>query len=303
MVPCRAHCRRDRHGDGRQSNGRVSVHEIHGRRHGCRHGSRRRGDQSRTCGRAAGCTAGTAGIRWRGWCTRRPPCTWPSTPRCRRDARHDCSSRRFGRRSGARRRKSTMWYISTSTAASRAACTSRATPARNRARRLPAPERHRGTAVSRWAGERVHDPFDRADGTRAARRSRLDRIGERCRDEHDQARLWCVFHASRSGDSSRRGTCPGGDRCRRHGRDRRVLGGCGRGPRPTRSCTIATGIPSGRCSFATSTAAGARVARGSTDPDLVAGAESEELVGRRVRLEPVEALLATGPGHRNIATY
>lgn len=40
----------------------------------------------------------------------------------------------------------------------------------------------------------------------------------------------------------------------------------------------------------------------STEPDLLARAESEELVGRRVNLEPVEAELVTGPGHRNLAT-
>jgi acetyl-CoA C-acetyltransferase len=39
----------------------------------------------------------------------------------------------------------------------------------------------------------------------------------------------------------------------------------------------------------------------STDPELLVGAESEELVGARVRLDPVDVDLPTGPGHRNIA--
>jgi acetyl-CoA C-acetyltransferase len=40
----------------------------------------------------------------------------------------------------------------------------------------------------------------------------------------------------------------------------------------------------------------------STDVDLMTSAESEELVGRRVRLATVDADLPTGPGHRNLAT-
>jgi acetyl-CoA C-acetyltransferase len=40
----------------------------------------------------------------------------------------------------------------------------------------------------------------------------------------------------------------------------------------------------------------------STAPDLLESAESEELVGRRVRLQTVEAQLPTGPSHRNDAT-
>jgi acetyl-CoA C-acetyltransferase len=48
-------------------------------------------------------------------------------------------------------------------------------------------------------------------------------------------------------------------------------------------------------------AEGIRVYARSIEPELLAGAESEELVGRRVRLESVAAELATGPGHRNLA--
>ncbi len=40
----------------------------------------------------------------------------------------------------------------------------------------------------------------------------------------------------------------------------------------------------------------------STEPELLVRAESEELVGERVRLEPIELELATGPAHRNVAT-
>jgi acetyl-CoA C-acetyltransferase len=40
----------------------------------------------------------------------------------------------------------------------------------------------------------------------------------------------------------------------------------------------------------------------STEPELLARAESEELVGRRVRLEPTDVDLPTGPGRRNVAT-
>jgi acetyl-CoA C-acetyltransferase len=39
-----------------------------------------------------------------------------------------------------------------------------------------------------------------------------------------------------------------------------------------------------------------------TEPDLLARAESEELVGRRVRLQPTDVDLPTGPGSRNVAT-
>lgn len=47
---------------------------------------------------------------------------------------------------------------------------------------------------------------------------------------------------------------------------------------------------------------GARAYARSVEPELLAVAESEELVGRRVRLKSVAAKLPTGPGHRNLAT-
>jgi acetyl-CoA C-acetyltransferase len=47
---------------------------------------------------------------------------------------------------------------------------------------------------------------------------------------------------------------------------------------------------------------GRRAYARSTAPDLLAGAESEELAGQRVRLESVAADLVTGPGRRNQAT-
>jgi acetyl-CoA C-acetyltransferase len=47
---------------------------------------------------------------------------------------------------------------------------------------------------------------------------------------------------------------------------------------------------------------GVRAYARSIEPALLALAESEELVGRRVRLESVAADLPTGPGHRNLAT-
>jgi acetyl-CoA C-acetyltransferase len=46
---------------------------------------------------------------------------------------------------------------------------------------------------------------------------------------------------------------------------------------------------------------GVRAYARSTQPELLATAESEELVGRRVRLESTAAELPTGPGHRNLA--
>jgi acetyl-CoA C-acetyltransferase len=46
----------------------------------------------------------------------------------------------------------------------------------------------------------------------------------------------------------------------------------------------------------------ARAYARSTEPELLAGAESQELVGRRVALEPTAVELATGPAQRNIAT-
>ena len=47
---------------------------------------------------------------------------------------------------------------------------------------------------------------------------------------------------------------------------------------------------------------GIRAYARSTDPELMAVAETEELVGRRVRLRSTAADLPTGPGHRNLAT-
>ncbi len=47
---------------------------------------------------------------------------------------------------------------------------------------------------------------------------------------------------------------------------------------------------------------GARAYARSTDPELLAAAESEELVGRRVHVKSTAADLPTGPGHRNLAT-
>ena len=47
---------------------------------------------------------------------------------------------------------------------------------------------------------------------------------------------------------------------------------------------------------------GARVYARSTDRELLATAESEELVGRRVHMKSTAADLPTGPGHRNLAT-
>jgi acetyl-CoA C-acetyltransferase len=46
---------------------------------------------------------------------------------------------------------------------------------------------------------------------------------------------------------------------------------------------------------------GVRAYARSTDSELLATAESEEFVGRRVRLESTAAELPTGPGHRNLA--
>ena len=46
----------------------------------------------------------------------------------------------------------------------------------------------------------------------------------------------------------------------------------------------------------------ARTYARSTEPELLRRAESEELVGRRVRLEPVAVDLMTGPGRRNDAS-
>ncbi|HEY5014853.1 MAG TPA: hypothetical protein VIK61_19360, partial [Acidimicrobiia bacterium] len=60
------------------------------------------------------------------------------------------------------------------------------------------------------------------------------------------------------------------------------------------------------CDVDTGAAPGGRVERRAyaraTDPELLTRAESEELVGRRVRLVPTDVELATGPGRRNIAT-
>jgi acetyl-CoA C-acetyltransferase len=47
---------------------------------------------------------------------------------------------------------------------------------------------------------------------------------------------------------------------------------------------------------------GARAYARSTEPELLAAAESEELVGRRVRMKSTAADLPTGAGHRNLAT-
>ena len=284
--------RRDRRGAARQPHGRLPVHQVHGVGDGRRHGRRascspRTSAPTRSASRSTGACTRAAGA------TRAIRCSSPSTPTSRARRRWRPRARR---RCASRARPSTTSRTSTSTRASRARCTSRATRSASRAA-IPAASRVTGGLPYHGGpGERVPHPLDRGDGRAAARRARRDRVRERRRHAHDEARVRRLPGDARSGRAARRRPA-----CRPRSTPRA-------GPRwspsttarprsaPTRSCTVATAAPEWAL-LVCDLPGGDRTYAQVRDAELCVDAEADELVGTHGDAEDREPSTARWAKH------
>ena len=281
----------------RQPHGRLSVHEVHGRDHGRRHGGggHRREPRARptrsACRRTSASTCGAGA-------TRPTPSTSPSTARC--------GVRPRWRRPRPRRCGAPATAIDDVAHLDLYSCFASSLDFARDALGIAPTTRvplsvtgglpyHGGPgsgymthSIAQMARELRADPGSTGmvsgvgmNMTKHVVRRVLDR--RRARSTPPDA--------ERVQQRARRG---------RHRRDRRDLRRRRARSRRTRSCTAATASPSGRSSSAMSPTARAPT-RVRPSRSCSPRAESEELVGRRVRLESVAADLPTGPGHRNLA--
>ena len=147
----------------------------------------------------------------------------------------------------------------------------------------------RRAALPRWPRERLSHPLDRGDGRAASCRPRIVRARLRRRDAHDQARLRLLLLRAPAGRVRRPG--PGaGDASRwsrTHEGDAEVAAYSvvhGRDGAPEWALLV--------CDVA----AGSRTYAHLRDPEAVARAEREELVGTKVRLTPAEVDGPDGQG-------